>query len=764
MSDAANGTVVADAVKLVRDNTAETDNERVAFTHGYDPNGNLTALSDASPGSAVDSYAVTYDQLNRVDVVQEKLGATVKHTTNFDYDPNSNITRRTHDTAVDTYTYNTRDLIDQVTNTEPGTATKTSTFTYTTRGQLLRQTKPNGNAVTNTYFGNGALQHSVEKKSDNTTVIAEHTLGYDPNGNRTIDAARLQNADDHAAMLNRTSTYTYDPRDRVATVTNTGIGPTPATETYIHDANNNVISQTVKSQTTTFGYDRNRLQTSTTAGTSASYNYDPFGRLDTITAAGVVQASYTYDGFDRTTRQTSRESGTDRVTLNTYDPLDRTASRTENAGTTDAKTTAFAYLGLTDQLLTELVGGQTTKTYQYSPSGVRLSQTTRETSGTSEDAFYGYNPHTDVEQLTTNSGDTKATYGYTAYGTNDTTAFTGIDKPGAGDPTSAEPYNVYRYNAKRLNPATGDYDMGFRDYNPALNRFLSRDTYNGATADMGLMLNPYTGNRYAYGAGNPISMVEIDGHSIDCSTPDGFGCGMSPSHDRDTGAGYILGGTAGTADDDSPTVAERVGRNDRGWYERAADAVHDEVTGHDAKDDYSDFIAETSKRAGIDPRLLMGIVETEGRMRQKLPLWNNGDELLIPLQDAGVVDGISIGMTSIQQQVFNSTLRNHPDAFRGEIALGMGWKSVSGNDKLSIKVTAYHLRDLQDALPLADTESSYTRDELVAYGYNAGRAAMLDFEAGRGSIPLAVDYISRYRTRRQSADQFYCHSLEWRCR
>ena len=54
--------------------------------------------------------------------------------------------------------------------------------------------------------------------------------------------------------------------------------------------------------------------------------------------------------------------------------------------------------------------------------------------------------------------------------------------------------------------------MGFRDYSPGLNRFLSRDNYNGALADMHLGLNPWTGNRYAFGGDNPISAIELDGH------------------------------------------------------------------------------------------------------------------------------------------------------------------------------------------------------------------------------------------------------------
>jgi hypothetical protein len=64
------------------------------------------------------------------------------------------------------------------------------------------------------------------------------------------------------------------------------------------------------------------------------------------------------------------------------------------------------------------------------------------------------------------AGNTKATYGYTAYGSNDHAQFTGIDKPDPADPTK-QPYNLYRYNAKRWDPTSGSYDMGFRDYHPA---------------------------------------------------------------------------------------------------------------------------------------------------------------------------------------------------------------------------------------------------------------------------------------------------------
>jgi len=116
------------------------------------------------------------------------------------------------------------------------------------------------------------------------------------------------------------------------------------------------------------------------------------------------------------------------------------------------------------------------------------------------------------------AGDTRATYGYTAYGKNDTQSFSGIDTPDPQDP-SREPYNVYRFNAKRFDPASGDYDMGFRDYDPGLNRFLTRDRYNGALADLDLGLSPWTMNRYGFAGGNPITLIELDGHTPSPDNP-----------------------------------------------------------------------------------------------------------------------------------------------------------------------------------------------------------------------------------------------------
>ncbi|MEV5496667.1 DNRLRE domain-containing protein [Nonomuraea fuscirosea] len=517
LTDEADGTVVADAVKLVRDNSGESDTEKKDFTYTYDANANLTLIEDKSPTAKIDRWEVSYTNLNQVEQIKESLDGTLKNTTGYTYNPNSAVTKRTHDKTVATYGYDVRDLVEEVVNkkSETDASPKTTRYTYTSRGERDTETKANGNTVTYDYFLSGVLRQSIEKKP-NGAVVAEHTIGYQGNLQRTTDHAKIQNADNPSAYLEHDYAYTYDPRDRITKVVKTPIGGgTAATETYSHDPNSNVWEEEVLGKKTTFTYDRNRLMTSVTNGDMSTYTYDPYGRLRTIQGGGKTWEKYTYDGFDHVVKheKLGTDGATNTVTSYTYDPLDRTTTKTEKEGTASAKTTTFSYLGLSGEVLDEEVAGRLTKSFQYSPWSERLSQVKVNADNSEESSYYGYNPHTDVEQITKEDGDTRATYGYTAYGKNDDKLFTGVDKPDPADPTAKEEYNPYRFNAKRWDNSTGMYDMGFRDYNPGLNRFLNLDTYNGALNNLSLGLDPWTANRYAFTGGNPINIIELDGHS-----------------------------------------------------------------------------------------------------------------------------------------------------------------------------------------------------------------------------------------------------------
>ncbi|WP_446473716.1 golvesin C-terminal-like domain-containing protein [[Kitasatospora] papulosa] len=503
------GAVVADGVKLVRDNSAETDDEKRTFSYAYDANANLTSIDDTSSGAKADAYAITYTGLDQVRKVTESLDGAVTKATSYTYDANGQSDTVTHPSQFSKYTYDLRDKVRSVSVGRSATdsAPKVTSYTYTDRGQKLKETKANGNTVDYVYHLDASLKSTTERKADGTTLVASHTYAYDANGNKAQDVARKMNADNRTAYLDSTTDLTYDPADRLTKSVKTGNGA--GTETYLHDDNANVVSQTVKGASTTFRYDRNRLLTATTAGVGADYAYDPFGRQQSVSSGGKVVERSVYDGFDHVVESQKLDAGgAMKSTTYAFDPLDRTTSKTA-----DGRTTDFEYLGLSGEVLDEKVAGALTKSFQYSPWGERLSQSKHNTDGTTEDGYYGYNSHTDVETLTDGNGDTKATYGYTAYGSDDAAEFTGIDKPEAGQPDKEE-YNPYRYNAKRWDARSGTYDMGFRDYDPGLNRFTTRDMYNGALADTSLGADPYTSNRYAFAGGNPTSLVELDGHLV----------------------------------------------------------------------------------------------------------------------------------------------------------------------------------------------------------------------------------------------------------
>ncbi|GAB2884979.1 hypothetical protein GCM10027074_61920 [Streptomyces deserti] len=518
LTDKATGTVVADAVRLVRDNTGDTDNEEKDFSYRYDANGNQIEIVDRSPGVEVDRYTLEYDGLNQLSKVVEHDGDTARNTTTLTYDANGNTLTTTHDLTWSKLDYDPLDRVERITNAASPTAgdRQVTTLEYTARGELAKQTKPNGNVLTVDYYLDGSTKKTSEKKADGT-VVAEHALKYNANGHKLEDVLKLMDADDHGDTIDNTYAYTYDPQDRIAKVTKTG--DDEATEEYRHDAAGNVVWQNVDDTVTTHRYDRNRLLTSTADGASSTYNYDPLGRLDTVSFGGETIQKYRYDGFDRPATITAGSGDAAKTTRMTYDAFDRTVKETVGSGE-DAKTTLFTYLGITSHSLKEDVTDEGVTSFQYASWGQKLTQTKDEEDKDPETTQYLYHPHGDVEALTDKDGNTKTTYGYTAYGKNDTAQFTGADKPGAGGEEPADPYNSYRFNAKRYDTTSGTYDMGFRTYDPGLNRFLTRDMYGGALADMGLTTDPFTGNRYAFAGGNPVSFIEIDGHLFGMSWSD----------------------------------------------------------------------------------------------------------------------------------------------------------------------------------------------------------------------------------------------------
>jgi YD repeat-containing protein len=172
------------------------------------------------------------------------------------------------------------------------------------------------------YFLDGLPSSTVEKTSGGV-LVARHTLAYNANSDRTRDASKVQNADDAGAYLDWVREYSYDPRDRVRHVTkkDAGTGAVLEEEDYVHDANANVIEQTVEGVTTSYTYDRNRLVSASAGGSTASYSYDTYGRLFGVRSGGQMLESWSYDGFDRVVTHHKRtDAGAIETSTYTYDP------------------------------------------------------------------------------------------------------------------------------------------------------------------------------------------------------------------------------------------------------------------------------------------------------------------------------------------------------------------------------------------------------------------------------------------------------------
>jgi RHS repeat-associated protein len=516
LAENSGGTVVAGAVKIVRDNSGDTNTSNHNYAYTYDANANQTGIADTSPGAPVANYVTAYDQDGRLTSVTEEnsSGGTI-HATSYVYDAASNLTSQTHDGAPSTYDYNNLNQLARESDAKSSsdTSPQVTAFTYSPIGQVASEVKPNENTVTSTYYANGPLYQQTENTSGGT-LVASNQYAYDPNGNMTQNVGQLMSADDSGSYLKHTLGYAYDPMDQVTSVTTDGT----QTESYTHDADNNVTRQAITTGNTTittdYNYYQGRLVTAMTSGVTTDYNYDPFGRLDTVTSStGQTLQSNTYDGFDSlaSTSQWNASTNSMDTTTYTHDSLGRVTSQNTAAGTY-----SYAYLGLSGELVAEQDPGGQSKTYDYTPGGARLSQTTTAKDGTATPGYYTYNAHSDVQAVTGASGTTTATYGYTAYGSPVTSMFTGQDKSDAtASPTSStQPYNSYRFNAMRWDSSTGQYDMGFRNYDPSLNQFVSRDMYEGALEDSGLTTDPFTGSRYAFGNGNPVTNIENDGHMV----------------------------------------------------------------------------------------------------------------------------------------------------------------------------------------------------------------------------------------------------------
>ena len=401
-----------------------------------------------------------------------------------------------------------------------------------------------------TYFANGDTETMTTRRGDANGPIGEqHTLGYEEgpvgarryvNGNRTSDAFVLQGppapspptgCETAGACVTK---YEYGPRENLIEEERTRSSGTQST-CYRLDSAMNVTDEWAEPceanphGTPVRHYDYpvgNRLgQTTENSGRIRKSFYDDDGNLDCVTNQNAascppapqgapIDASLEEDlgwhhqGRLQSYRRYSNGTLTDEADYD-HDPLKRLYEQTETHAGQGQRTTTFVHLGASD-----LVGSETrsdeAKTYAYTYGLDRrlLSLDIGPTGGPpTQSRGYAANVHTDISLLVDLDAGTevRASYGYRPYGAEDASLT-------QGDPGRFLQTNPYRFNAKRSDPASATLDMGARRYSTDVGRFIHPDEFEISTTDAALAQDPLLQNRYAFAGGNPVGLVEVDGH------------------------------------------------------------------------------------------------------------------------------------------------------------------------------------------------------------------------------------------------------------
>jgi RHS repeat-associated protein/uncharacterized repeat protein (TIGR01451 family) len=453
------------------------------ISHAYDPNGNQTAVHDSTSGGSTISSTFYLDNLPRsVD--------DGSRTTQYTHDglgqqaAMANQVDGTSTRSTTTYTYSDAELTAAMSSSIVGSGR--TTFGYDAAGRLSQEQDPNNQNTAYTF------------NPDDTLAVKALT---DPAG---ASVARFS--------------YTYDGDYRTASQTFTGQGGKQGNQAYTYDPAGRLSSFTEgvnPTQNVTWDHDGNRL----TFGNTGTATYNPDDTLASTTdSSGITHPQiysfrgdltndgcfiHTYDGFDRVTSVTPTGSGgcssTPAATY-AYDGLDRQRS---------TGTTALHYDG-TSSLVSVVTNSPGTDTaYELTPDGLAKAVAVQApAAGPAQ--FLGDDGQGNITTITTASGALACSVRYDPWGSP-----LGAQSP-ANPCDAGSTINDHFYRGQRLDPVTGSYQLGSRTYQPSKASFLNPDTYRTAPSDKDLSVqaDPLTQNRYSYVNGDPVNLVDPDGHKL----------------------------------------------------------------------------------------------------------------------------------------------------------------------------------------------------------------------------------------------------------
>lgn len=451
--------------------TTDPYNHIVAFT--YDAANNVKSVKDA----ALKETSYSYDALNRLQNVTMTGGATAAYSWFADgllktVDYGSGLKRE--------YSYDNADRLTQLTNTVgTGSGVKTQQFVYGYDGNSNRESetrKQNGETIRSITYGYDLL--------DRLTAASYTTPGQrpaDPPAGESVSYTEMLRATGFAydPVGNRTSASSQDHTTTITLTTNN--------EGHTSESRQTVDGPTVAS---TSQFDQlNRLTSMDTTGDPAgpiTYAYDNNGNLTSTKQSNQVTASYEYDCRDQLRRVLNGSS--QEVAAYDYDferrRLGKTVGGSELRYVYAGDQVVNEYnasnvlqnrydIGADEIVRAELGGGEGTRRYFSDALGsvTALSQ-----------------------QENASSSSLSAAFEYDAWGKYFSTA--GVTS------------NTVGYTGQRLDAETGLMPLGNgeRYYSAATGSFIQQDSFSGQPNV------PLSLNRYSYVHDNPVNHDDPSGH------------------------------------------------------------------------------------------------------------------------------------------------------------------------------------------------------------------------------------------------------------
>ncbi|WP_137815321.1 transglycosylase SLT domain-containing protein [Gandjariella thermophila] len=146
-------------------------------------------------------------------------------------------------------------------------------------------------------------------------------------------------------------------------------------------------------------------------------------------------------------------------------------------------------------------------------------------------------------------------------------------------------------------------------------------------------------------------------------------------------------------------------------------------------------VVARAHQAGINPTLLMAILYNESYKPH-----DPGSERAW----LNIKPDAALGVANMHRATYDQTRRGRDFANRD-------WQELPDDPDLAIEAAAWYLHDLANELP-AKSPGTYTRDELLALGYNAGVGNMRAFARGVPPGAQAQSYLDRLRANWPAAE------------